>query len=283
MAQEPIRITERELNALMSGLISEARGERNGRILSESRDKRLESLINEAIGLATIEILDEALGDEWQSPNERTIDKQKEHTAMEWLKVKLDDVRHAFATAFKGELSDEDYLNMLAVIGRQARISGNPETKQELGRQRDALKQMYGRGYDRRNYGYYRNADEVRPDTPEEIQKNARNKEEMIKQEAAFAFTYHKDMSSEFAEYEKYANSANQQPNARVKIGGRHGFHGGTFYYYCTNSKGQPFFYPDIDATGHYGIFKYCTNDELYPYFPHNREEFERMKQQYTR
>ena len=58
---------------------------------------------------------------------------------------------------------------------------------------------------------------------------------------------------------------------------------GGTFYYYCTNSKGQPFFYPDNSATGHYGISNDCTNDELYPYFPHNREEFERMKQQYMR
>ena len=282
MAQ-PIRITERGLNALISGLISEATGGRNGRMLNENRDRRLDGYLCEAIGQASIEIVDEALGDEWQGPNQRTIDKQMEHTAMEWLKGKLDDVRHAFATRFKGELSDESYLNMLAVIGRQARISNDPATKQELGRQRDALKQMYGRGYDRRNYGYYRNADEVRPDTPEEIQKNARNKVEMIKKEAAFALTYHKDMENEFAEYEKYANSANQQPNARVKIGGRRGFHGGTFYYYCTNSKGQPFFYPDIDATGHYGIFQYCTNDELYPYFPHNREEFERMKQQNTR
>lgn len=93
-------------------------------------------------------------------------------------------------------------------------------------------------------------------------------------------YTY-ESMLGHFGKYMKYAQSGNNEPNQRIELGGRRGFHGGTFYYYCTDSEGNPFFYPDLSGSNTPSI-KYLSNDELAKYFPKTRQELVELMKKYT-
>lgn len=75
-----------------------------------------------------------------------------EHTKMEWLKGKLDDLRHQMAVAFGNELSDDQYFALLGTLSQQYRAFKDPD----IGDQMDALRAKHDKGFDRRNYGIYR-------------------------------------------------------------------------------------------------------------------------------
>lgn len=111
------------------------------------------------------------------------------------------------------------------------------------------------------------------------------NDESIITQKVAKAFANGKgiytNMDDYFAKYEEYVESGNNEPNIRVDLGGRRGFHGGAFFFYCTNSQGQPFFFVDRTSETDYPSLESYSNDELYPYFPHDRADYERIKEQY--
>lgn len=217
-------------------------------------------------------VIKEAIGDYYQTPEQRIDDKRREHTKMEWLKGKMDDIRHSFASTFGYEMSDKDFKNALYTLHL------TPQIKDE----QNQMKNKYGKGFERRNYGYYRGEDEVRDDTPEEIAKNQQNKIQMIKTQVLNPLIRYGNKDKEFSLYEdavsEYMESGNKEANVRRYLAGSNGFHGGVLFYFCTDSQGRPFFCPDERRSRMHSVMDVCTNDELYKYCPHNREEYERMK-----
>lgn len=222
-------------------------------------------------------VLNEVLGDEYQTPDERVADKQREHTRGEWLRGKLDDIRHGISTTFGNEMSDEEYFNSLNGLNRQYRMTGDPSI---LDKARE-IERKYGRGYARRNFGYYRGKDDVRNDTGLELAKNAENKMRMIKSDLNLCLSQI-DSNDAFERYESavnsYMRSGVRRANMRSSLGNYQGYQGGIVYYFATNSNGEPFFLPNKFHSNGRSIIDICTNDELYTYCPRDRRSFEWMK-----
>lgn len=219
----------------------------------------------------------EALGDRWQNNTERIMDKRKEHSVSEYLKGKMDDIRHGLATMFGKEMSDDTYDTIVSGLTYQilGQIHADGSADPGLVARRDGIVNKYGKGYNRRNFGFYRDEDEVRPDTPEEIGKNAKNKRNMLQQRLQVAFQKMKQnvKDNDIQKYEAMSKQYNGQPNICKVIDGFEGYHGGSGSFFCTNSNGQPFFLYDYSTNGATWLHEIFSNDELYQYFPKTADE----------
>lgn len=225
------------------------------------------------------QVIIESLGDRWEDEKERIYNKRQEHSISEYLKGKMDDIRHGLATMFGKEMSDNTYAAIVSGLSKQiiSQIGDTGNADPDLITHRDNIIDKHGKGFDRRNFGFYRGENEVRPDTPEEVEKNAQNKGNMLQQRLQVALQKMRENMTE-GEIQKYQDLIQEysgQPNICINIGGFEGNHGGSGSFFCTNSKGQPFLlYDYVNRNSDYRWLQdIFSNDELYQYFPKTVDE----------
>jgi len=235
-------------------------------------ERQLKGIIKRAVN--------EALGNEYQTEKERIYDKQKEHSIKEYISGKLDDLMHGLSVMFGKDFSDEDYMNIVDGLSKQIvrQISDTGSADPGLVAKRDNLIKKYGKGVHRRQFGVYREPDEVRPDTPEEIERNVENKKRMMERRISVIYDKMKQHGlRDFDKYEEMIPQYEGKPNARKSIDGYEGHHGGEGSFIFTNSNGEPFFFYDYATTDEGWLQNLLANDELFKYFPKNREELNRL------
>ena len=235
-------------------------------------EEQLKGLIKKAVN--------EALGNEYQTERERIHDKQREHSVKEYINGKLDDLMHGLSVMFGREFSDDEYMTIVDGLSKQIirQISDTGSADSGLVAKRDDLRKKYGKGVHRRQFGIYREPDEVRPDTPEEIERNAENKKRMIERRISVIYDKMKEYGlRDFDKYEEMISQYEGMPNVRKSIGGYEGNHGGQGSFIFTNSEGEPFFFYDYATTNEGWLQNILTNDELFEYFPKDKKELNRL------